>query len=262
MVANLLMRGMLAGVFAGLLAFGFARVFGEPQVNLAIAQEELNAGGTSHHHHVQADETHKANEVAGAPEAEEPELVSRAVQSSTGLLTGAVVYSSALGGLFALVFAFALGRFGAFDPRATAALLALIGFIAIILVPGIKYPPNPPAVGNPDTIVIRTQLYFLLILGSLVSAVFSVTVARALTKRLGAWNASIAGGILFIVLVTIAQISLPDINEVSADFPAALLWNFRTASWGMQLVIWTTIGLTFGILAHRSLGANSKRVSA
>ena len=40
MVGALLLRGMLVGVVAGLLAFGFAEIFGEPQVEHAIAFEE------------------------------------------------------------------------------------------------------------------------------------------------------------------------------------------------------------------------------
>lgn len=40
MVGKLLMRGMLAGIAAGLLTFGFARIVGEPQVDQAIAFEE------------------------------------------------------------------------------------------------------------------------------------------------------------------------------------------------------------------------------
>jgi len=39
------------------------------------------------------------------------------------------------------------------------ALLALAAFITIALVPMLKYPANPPAVGNPDTIGPRTGLY-------------------------------------------------------------------------------------------------------
>ena len=49
--------------------------------------------------------------------ADEPELVSREVQASIGLLTGVVVYSTAFGGLFGLVFAFAYGRVGNLSPR-------------------------------------------------------------------------------------------------------------------------------------------------
>lgn len=265
MVANLLMRGMLAGVAAGLLAFCFAHTFGEPQVDLAIGVEKMHAEQAAQHEE-QIIAIENANLPAGAKHhempAEEPELVSRAVQSSIGLLAGSIVYSAGIGGLFALVFAFTQGRLGNFDPRTTAALLAVMGYVAIILVPGIKYPPNPPSIGNPDTIGIRTELYFVLILTSLVAVTFCVTVARSLASRLGGWNASIAAGLLFIVLIPIAQNSLPDINEVSADFPATVLWQFRTASWGMQFIIWASIGLIFGMMAERSLGVNLKRVGA
>src|SRR5579862_5225487 len=97
MVRALLVKGMLAGALAGLLASGFAWVFGEPQIELAIGFE----------HHL----AHMAGHgMAGHEMADEPALVSRAVQSTIGLLTGVVVYGAALGGIFALVFAFADGR--------------------------------------------------------------------------------------------------------------------------------------------------------
>ncbi len=140
MVGNLLLRGMLVGVFAGLLAFGFARIFGEPQVDRAIAFED------------------QMSQAKGA--SPEPELVSREMQAGLGLFTGVIVYSAAVGGLFSLVFAFVYGRVGRLGPRATAALLALGGFVAIALVPDLKYPANPPSVGNPETIGFRTELYF------------------------------------------------------------------------------------------------------
>src|SRR5215813_9349228 len=101
MVRSLLIRGMLAGLLAGILAFGFAKIFGEPQVDRAIAfegqmdkaKEEKAAGSTM------------AGMTMSNHEAAEPELVSRAVQSGIGLFTGVVVYGTAFGGLFALVFA-------------------------------------------------------------------------------------------------------------------------------------------------------------
>ena len=61
-------------------------------------------------------------------EAPEPELVSRGTQDGIGLFTGVMVYGTALGGLFSLVFAVAYGRTGAFRRPATSALLALAGF--------------------------------------------------------------------------------------------------------------------------------------
>jgi hypothetical protein len=39
MIKTLLVRGMAVGIVAGLLAFGFSSLFGEPSVDRAIAFE-------------------------------------------------------------------------------------------------------------------------------------------------------------------------------------------------------------------------------
>lgn len=108
MAGRLLLRGMLAGILAACLAFGFARIFGEPQVNMAIAFESA------------------LDAASGEPP--EPELVSRGVQASFGLLTAAIMYGAAYGGLFSLVFATAYGRIGRFSPRMLAMLRGGGGF--------------------------------------------------------------------------------------------------------------------------------------
>lgn len=244
MVGSLLLRGMLVGVLAGLLAFGFARIFGEPQVDRAIALE-----GTLGHSHEHGDHAEAAT--AGG-EAEEPELVSRETQAGLGLLTGAVVYSAVIGGLFALVFAFTYGRVGRLDARATAALLALAAFIALVVVPGLKYPANPPAVGNPDTIGERTTLFFIMLAISIAALVLAVNLALGLARRHGGWTAGLIAATVYVAIIAIAQVALPAVNEVPEGFPADLLWQFRIASLGMHAVLWTTIGLTFGVLAERS----------
>jgi hypothetical protein len=41
------------------------------------------------------------------------------------------------------------------------------------------------------------------------------------------------------------------IDEVPAGFPADVLWNFRLAAWGIQVVLWASIGLLFGWLTER-----------
>lgn len=239
MVGNLLMRGMLVGLFAGLLAFGIAKIYGEPQVDRAIAFEEQTAQA--------------AGEMPG------PELVSRPMQASFGLLTGVLVYGASIGGLFSLVFAYTYGRISSFGPRGTAALLALAGFVAIVLVPDIKYPANPPSVGNPDTIGARTQLFFIMLVVSIGALSAAVALARRLWAQYGAWNSAIIAGAVFVVFIAIVMYALPTINEVPEKFSADLLWRFRTAALGIQVVLWTTIGLVFGALVEKSLAERSAR---
>lgn len=233
MVGSLLLRGMLVGIVAGLLAFGVAKVFGEPMVDRAIAFEE------------------QTSEAKG--EAPEPELVSRPTQAGIGLFTGVIVYGAAIGGLFALVFAFVHGRVGSFGARSTAALLALAGFVSIVLVPDLKYPPNPPAVGNPDTIGSRTGLFFTMIVISVAALVIAIRLARRLAARHGGWNAALIAAAAYVVIVVVGQYALPGINEVPEQFSAVVLWQFRVASLGIHVVLWGAIGLLFGALTERAL---------
>ncbi len=228
---TLLLRGMLAGLVAGLLVFAFARWIGEPQVDGAIVFENL------------------ADQAKG--EAPEPEMVGRGIQRGIGLLTGSVVYSSALGGIFGLVFAFSQGRFGSRGPRALALWIAALGFVSIALVPSLKYPASPPSVGNPETIGIRTAAYFLAIALSLASMIFSLQLARRFIRRFGVWNGTLLAVFLFVSLTATLSSFLPAIDEVPPAFPASLLWKFRIASWAMQLLLWSTLGLLFGWLTER-----------
>ncbi|MGS1095993.1 CbtA family protein [Aquamicrobium terrae] len=241
MVGNLLLRGMLVGILAGLFAFGFARIYGEPHIDSAIAYEEAMAAAS------------------GEPAEEEEELVSRETQAGLGLLTGSVVYGAAIGGLFSLVFAYVYGRAVTLGPRATAGLLAVAAFIAVVLVPALKYPATPPAVGNPETIGARTELFFIMLIVSIIAAAVAVVLARRLWSQLGGWNAGIAGGLAFIVIIAIAQYALPTVNEIPEGYSADLLWRFRTSSLGMHAVLWTVIGLAFGAVAERALpGARAR----
>ncbi|MDQ0321532.1 hypothetical protein QO002_003670 [Pararhizobium capsulatum DSM 1112] len=235
MTGSLLVRGMIAGLIAGLLAFGFARVFGEPQVDLAIAFEERMA----------------AVENPNAPE--EPAVVSRETQAGIGLFTGVMTYSVAMGGVFSLVFAGLYGRASRLGPRGLAAVLGVATFIALIIVPDLKYAPNPPAVGSPETIGVRTQLFFVMIAASIFAMALAFAVAKNLKERFGAWNAAIIAGVAYVVFIAIVHKLLPTINEVPENFSAMNLYNFRLATLGLQATIWTVISLLFGYLAERLL---------
>ncbi|MEX3105515.1 MULTISPECIES: CbtA family protein [unclassified Streptomyces] len=230
-VRNLLVRGMLAGLAAGVLALIVAYVLGEPSVDKAIGFEEAH----SHEH------------------GHEVELVSRSLQSTAGLATGVLVYGVAFGGIAALAYCFALGRVGRFSPRATALLLAGCALVAVYVVPFLKYPANPPAVGDGDTIGKRTTLYFLMLVLSVLLAVAATLLGKRLAPGLGNWWATVVAVGAFVAAIGVAYVFLPSVNEVPADFPATVLWRFRLSALAIQATLWTGFGLAFGELAHRLL---------
>ncbi|MEW2622433.1 CbtA family protein [Streptomyces sp. NPDC048106] len=236
-VRNLLVRGMLAGLAAGVLALVVAYLLGEPNVDKAIGFEEAH----SHEH--------------------EMVVVSRSLQSTAGLATGVLVYGVAFGGIAALACCFALGRMGRLGPRATALLLSGCALLAVYVVPFLKYPANPPSVGDADTIGERTALYFLMMLLSVLLAIAATLLGRRLAPVLGPWWASVAAVVAFAVVVALAYQFLPAVDEVPKGFPAVLLWRFRLSALAVQAVLWGGFGLLFGELAERLLNPTPTRAA-
>lgn len=248
MAGTLLRRGMLIGLLAGLLCFGFLKTIGEPQVDRAIAFE-------TRLDQAKARAEAQALIAKGLPapkEAPEPVLVSRRVQAGIGLFTGVMVYNVAFGGLFALAFALAYGRMGDFGPRTTAVLLAALGLVAVTLIPAVKYPANPPAVGEAATIGARTALYFSMMAVSLAAMIAAGMLRLRLLARCGAWSAALLAAAFYLIVVIAAGLALPSVDEVPRQFPAVVLWQFRIASLGGQAIMWTTLGLVFGALTERA----------
>ena len=234
MMGKLLVAGMLAGLVAGFLAFGFFKLAGEPAIERAIAFERAL----------------EAAQAENSAQAAEPELVSRGVQSGFGLLTGVAIYGAALGGLFALCFALSYGRMGDFGPRATAALIAAAGFVAIHLTPALKYPAAPPAVGTAETIGSRTSLYFAFLFISLAAMIAAGALRLRLDQSLGGAKAAILSLVAYAVVMACIALALPGVNEAPSDFPAAVLWQFRAASLAGQALMWVVLGLAFGVAAE------------
>jgi predicted cobalt transporter CbtA len=232
---DFLIRGLLAGLFAGLVAFGVAYVVGEPSVNAAIAIEESAHGGG--------------------------ELVPRSLQSTVGLLTGTTVAGVTLGGLVGVLSALALGRLGRLGVRGVSLSLASMGFVSVSLLPFLAYPPNPPAVGHPETIGTRTELYFILVAISIIAAVTAVVVGHRLAARWGAWYATLSAVVGYLLVTLTAIALLPSYSEVPADFPATVLYEFRVASLATQLALWATLGVTLGELLYRLQRRTAPRIT-
>ena len=241
---GLLVRGVGAGAVSGLLAGLVGVLVVEVPIRAALAVEEARPAepGAGHDH---------------------GEMFSRGTQVVGGVLA-AVVVGVAVGALFATAYAGSRRWFAGRAPFVRAVTLSAAVFGAAAVLPAVKYPANPPAVGDPDTVEYRTVLYLALIAAGLLVA-FG---ASYLASRLGHLAPPVRGTavalavVAAVVVLLVAFPATPD--AVPADMPAAVLWDFRLASLAETATLWLGLGVVFGLLvdpAVREVG-RAERVSA
>ncbi|WP_110183504.1 CbtA family protein [Nocardioides solisilvae] len=242
-----LVRGLLAGLFAGLLAFAVAYTVGEPPIDAAIALEESAAPAPA----AEAAHSHGDGEAAHTHSHDEEEGgISRTTQKTSGLATATLAVGVALGGIIALVAAGVAGRLGRLGVVGSTALVTALGFVAYALVPFLKYPAAPPAVGSGDTIGERTAYYFAFLLVSVVAMVVAVALGRRLAAVMGAWTGVVVAGAAYVAVVAAAAVAMPTVNELG-DFPADVLWEFRVSSLLTLATLWGTLGVALTWLVGR-----------
>lgn len=240
---TLLIRGLLAGLIAGLLAATVGYFVGEPKVDAAIAIEEAAAAPPADHPHGE-----EATESGGHSHGDEEEpLVSRTGQKG-GQFLALGLAGLALGAIFASVAHFAR-RYTTLSGPLLALALGVGGWAAIVAVPFFKYPANPPAVGDPETINSRTLWWVAAVLLGLVAVGAGVWVHRLLRTQLDTVRL-IAGVAAFVLIVALGYILMPGVDEVKADFPPSLLWQFRLSSLAVSATLWTCLGLGFAALTE------------
>ena len=269
MERRFIVRGLLVGAIGGILAFVFARIFAEPQIQAAIDYESGRDAAQA-----------LLDKAAGLPaEAPEADLFSRTVQANIGIGAGMILFGAAMGALYAVAYVLACGRVGGLRPRSLALLVAAGGFLGFYLIPFLKYPANPPSVGHPETIRDRSGLYLLMVGASIALLLLAVWLGQRLKARYGNWNATVLAGLACAAALGVVMLLLPDIGHLHANveeygrhptetplplrnaqgqivypgFPADLLFEFRLYSVAAQAILWTAIGLCFAPLAERLL---------
>ncbi len=224
MFRRLLKQGALAGLAGGAALALVLRLIGEGPIGRAVALE--GAGGD--------------------------EMFSRGTQQLGGM-AAAVLYGAALGAVFTVAYAAVRHRLRATDDWRASVTLAAAGFAGVFLLPFLKYPANPPAVGDPDTIGTRTALYLLAVAWSLVATWGGWRAWRALVDRgVPVPQRAPATLAVWVGLAAIGLVLLPS-NPDPVEAPATLIWQFRLATVAGAATFWTVMGLVFGWLRVRDI---------
>ncbi|MQA88169.1 MAG: hypothetical protein GEV03_27000 [Streptosporangiales bacterium] len=227
---GLLARGAGAGAIAGVAAGMVSLFVVETQIRAALAVEEArNAGAVGHE-----------------------EMFSRGVQVVGGV-AAVVVVGIALGAVFATAFAAVHRHLPGGSDFGRSVALAAVGFAAVGLLPAIKYPANPPGVGQAETVNDRTVLYFSLILGGLIIAygvgrLHGLLAAR--TSWPAPWRATAVAAAAAAAVIAVLLVWPAGPDAVPPDVPATLLWRFRLASLAEVLTLWAVLGVAFGLLTE------------
>jgi predicted cobalt transporter CbtA len=226
-------RLLLAGLLSSLLAGAWLLLVTEPLIRSALVVEDTR-------------------QAAGAPEHHQ-DLVSRSTQVVGGVL-GTVITGVVLAFVFATVYASIRHRLPGRTDLARTTLLAAVAFGIVGLLPAVVIPANPPGVGSQATVSTRTAIYgAVLLCGVVIAVVTGLLISLLRDRGVGTVSTAVAATVLVITLLALVVILLPGSPDtVPADMPAALVWRFRLASLGQQLVLWSGIGLGGGWLLDRA----------
>ena len=224
MIWAYLRRGLAAGLLAGLLAGLFAYLFAEPVLDRAI---ELESAAHGH-----------------------SEQVFDRGEQKAGLILATALYGTSVGALFGLLSAFFRRRYRS-EWRRSLALAGAV-FLGSVLLPFLKYPPNPPGVGaDPATLTTRTLAYLAMIALGMLAVLAAWRFARGLEGASPPVRDLTAAGVL-LALFAFLYVAMPDFGGTGGHAPADLVWDFRLSSLGTQAVLWAGIGCTFGLLGERA----------
>ncbi|SVC60185.1 uncharacterized protein METZ01_LOCUS313039 [marine metagenome] len=162
-------------------------------------------------------------------------------QKSGQLLAGGILGMS-IGALFGIVFAYSRNSLPKGHTLKKTFVLAAIMWLTIFIIPFLKYPANPPTVGDVDTVVLRSILYLSFIAISGFSAVgFFILYKKLQNKKKGL---AFVGYAVFITTVFFIMPVNPD--EVKA--PMDLVNSFRIMSVIAVTTFWIAEAIIFGML--------------
>ena len=227
-------RLVLAGVIAGTLAGVYSLLVTERAMAPALVIEESrSAAGSESDPHV-------------------AELFARDTQLLGGFL-GTVAAAVVFAVLLATVYGALRHRLPGSSDFSRLSMLAAVGFGVVALLPALKIPANPPAVGDPATVSTRTAIYAAVLLSGLVAAMLIAALVSFLrTRGVDLPTTATAATAVTGLLVAVILILLPDSPDaIPGDVPAEVVWDFRIASLGQLLILWSTLGLVGGWLVDR-----------
>jgi predicted cobalt transporter CbtA len=174
-----------------------------------------------------------------------------------GEIAAGTILGLSIGSLYGIVFAYTRGLVPGSNNKKKALIVAGIMWFVLFLMPALKYPANPPAVGNPETIYYRQSLYiaFLAISG------FSALGLAFLYRKVASLNINKALiPSAYAAIMTGAYLAMPA-NPDSINAPIDLVIGFRITSAITISMFWGLLGIIFGTFWDKLNPDETTRIS-
>ncbi len=225
LVGITLSSGAIAGIILAFLNLGIV----EPTIDKAIALEVQN-------------------QVSSGENVNMSELIDYRYWQKAGAFAGGAIYGAGLASLFGVVFVFARSKLPGKNNKQKAILLAGIMWLVLFLMVALKYPANPPAVGDPETIYYRETLYvgYIMISGLAALGMAVIWIRTRMNSK------KIIIPLMYAAIMVTAYVvmpSNPDKIEISID----LIQTFRILTAITIGVFWGILGIIFGSLWDKFL---------
>jgi predicted cobalt transporter CbtA len=225
---------LLSGAIAGTVLGAINQALVEPYIDRAISIETQNAI--------------KEGEVIDPVELQNYRLWQKGGEIAAGTILG-MSFGALLGVVFVYSRSLLLPQSNSNIRKAL--VLAGIMWFVLFLIPALKYPANPPAVGDPETIYYREGLYIGLLAISGFSALGLALLYRKLSSRTpNNKNRIIIVPLIYAAIIVGAILILPP-NPDKISAPMDLVQGFRIASAFTMSIFWGLLGLILGALWDR-----------
>lgn len=216
-----LISGAIAGTILGLIN----QLLVEPYIDQAIEIEVQNT-------------------VASGEPVDLDELVQYRLWQKGGEIVAGTILGTSISALFGIVYVYSRDSLPGSNNKKKGLIFAGIMFFVIFLIPAMKYPANPPAVGHPETIEYRESLY----IGMLVISGFTALGVAILYRSLGQnhkESRKIIVPAIYAVIIALAFTVLPN-NPDEVAISADLLMNFRIVTTITMGIFWGALGILLG----------------
>jgi predicted cobalt transporter CbtA len=216
---------LLAGVISG-LAYG--------TMNLLVVEPFIDQGI----------DIEIQNQINEGEQVDMQEIAQYRVWQKGGQLVAGTILGVSFASLYAIVYGYARKSLPGSSEVRKSLFLALIVWLTIFMIPFLKYPGNPPVVGDPETIYYREALYVAFLAISGLGALGFAFLYRKMSSIVARKFIIPA---LYAAYITAFYFAMPP-NPDAITIPMELVTNFRIITIITAAIFWAVLGITFGSL--------------